>query len=129
MAEAWRSAIFNPAATHSRVVHEVFVPVPRIPSHPVMRHWLRERGGWFDWLRGWWLERKVSRIAQVLLDSFQGIKLIGEEAPRLIVSTGRAKHSRAIGGCQLSRRITVRQRVARGVRSVAITTLPAGHQG
>ena len=34
LAEAWRSAIFNPAATHSRVVHEVFVPVPRIPSSP-----------------------------------------------------------------------------------------------
>ena len=89
MAEAWRSAIFNPTATHSRVMHEVFVPVPRIPSHPVIRHWLHERGGWFGWLRGWWLERKVSRIAQVLLDSFQGIKLIGEDAPRLIVSTGR----------------------------------------
>jgi len=89
MAEAWQKAIFHPAATHSRVMHEVFVPVPRIPSHPVMRHWLRERGDWFDWLRGWWLERKVSRIAQTLLDSFQGLKLIDGETPRVIVSTGR----------------------------------------
>ena len=89
MAEAWQSAIFNPTAIHSRVMHEVFVPVPRIPSHPVIRHWLREQGGWFGWLRGWWLERKVSRIAQALLDSLQGIKLIGEEAARIIVSTGR----------------------------------------
>ena len=70
-------------------MHEVFVPVPRIPSHPVMRHWLRERGGWFGWLRGWWLERKVLRIAQALLDSFQGIELINRDSPKVIVSTGR----------------------------------------
>ena len=89
MAEAWRGAIFNPTATHSRVVHEVFVPVPRIPSHPVMRHWLYERGGWFGWLRSWWLERKVSRIAHVLLDSLRGIKLIDRETPQVIVSTGK----------------------------------------
>ena len=89
MAEAWQNAIFHPTATHSRVMHEVFIPVPRIPSHPVMRHWLRARGGWFGWLRGWWLERKVLRIAQALLESFQGIKLIDREAPKVIVSTGR----------------------------------------
>jgi superfamily II DNA or RNA helicase len=89
MARAWQSAIFNPAATHSRVVHEVFVPVPRIPSHPVMRHWLRERGGWFKRLRGWWLERKVSRIAGVLLDSLQNIDLVDKEAPQVIVTTGK----------------------------------------
>ena len=89
MAEAWRNAIFHPAATHSRVIHEVFVPVQRIPSHPVMRHWLRERGGWFGWLRGWWLERKVLRIAQALLGSFQSIELIDRDSPKVIVSTGR----------------------------------------
>jgi hypothetical protein len=54
-----------------------------------MRHWLRERGGWFGWLRGWWLERKVLRIAQALLDSFQGIELINRDSPKVIVSTGR----------------------------------------
>ena len=90
MAGAWQNAIFHPGATHSRVMHEVFVPVPRIPSHPVLRHWLRERGGWSGWLRGWWLERKVLRIAQALLDSFQGLSLIDSDSPKLIVSTGRA---------------------------------------
>ena len=47
MAQAWRSAIFSPEATRSRVMHEVFVPVPRIPSHPVLRHWMRGEGDWF----------------------------------------------------------------------------------
>jgi superfamily II DNA or RNA helicase len=88
MAEAWQQAIFHPTATHSRVIHEVFVPVPRIPSHPVLRHWLRERGGWFGWLRAWWLERKVLRISQALLGAFQGIKLIDKDSPKVIVSTG-----------------------------------------
>jgi hypothetical protein len=88
LAEAWRSAIFNPEATYARVMHEVFVPVRRIPSHPIMRHWLRGPGGWFDWLRAWWLERKVSRISRVLLDSFAGIELIGSEVPKAIVSIG-----------------------------------------
>ncbi len=127
MAEAWRKAIFNPEAIHSRVMHEVFVPVPRIPSHPVMRHWLREPGGWFGWLRGWWLERRVSRISQALLDSFQGIELIGVIHPRHRFHGGR--HSRAAGGRQLSRGITVRHRVARDLRSVAVTTLSVGDQG
>jgi hypothetical protein len=54
-----------------------------------MRHWLRERGGWFGWLRGWWLERKVLRIAQALLGSFQSIELIDRDSPKVIVSTGR----------------------------------------
>lgn len=76
MAEAWRGAIFNPEAIHSRVMHEVFVPVRRIPSHPIARHWLREPGGWFDWARGWWLERRVSRISLMLLDSFAEIGLM-----------------------------------------------------
>jgi superfamily II DNA or RNA helicase len=89
MAGSWQSAIFSPTATHSRVVHEVFVPVSRIPSHPVVRRWLHGRSGWLDWLRGWWLERKVSRIAHVLLESFQGIKLIDGETPRITVSTGK----------------------------------------
>jgi superfamily II DNA or RNA helicase len=88
MAEAWHNAIFHPAATRSRVVHEVFVPVPRIPSHPVMRHWLRERGGWFDWLRGWMLERRAMRIARALLDSLRTIGLIASDAPSVIVSIG-----------------------------------------
>jgi superfamily II DNA or RNA helicase len=89
MADAWQSAVHHPAATHSRVVHEVFVPVPRIPSHPVMRHWLRGSGGWFRQLRGWWLERKVSSIAQVLLDSLQRLDLIRKETPEAVVSTGK----------------------------------------
>jgi len=88
MAEAWQSAIFNPEATHSRVVHEVFVPVPRIPSHPIMRHWLRGSGGWLGGLRAWWLERKVSLISKALLDAFKGIDLIESVAPKVIVSTG-----------------------------------------
>ena len=88
MAEAWQSAIFNPEATHSRVLHEVFVPVPRIPSHPILRHWLRGSGGWFGGLRAWWLERKVSLISKALLDAFKGIDLIESVAPNVIVSTG-----------------------------------------
>jgi superfamily II DNA or RNA helicase len=87
MADAWREAIFSPEATHSRVVHEVFVPVPRIPSHRVLRHWLRG-GGWFGWLRARWLERKVSRIARTLLDAFADLGLIASIAPEVIVSTG-----------------------------------------
>jgi len=89
MAEAWQNAIFHPTATHSRVMHEVFVPIPRIPSHPVLRHWLRERGGWFGRLRSWWLERKVLRIAQALLESFQAIGQIDKDSREVIVSTGR----------------------------------------
>ena len=89
MADAWQSAVHHPAATHSRVVHEVFVPVPRIPSRPVMRHWLRGSGGWFDRLRGWWLERRVSSIAHVLLESLQGLELIHKETPKVVVSTGK----------------------------------------
>lgn len=88
MAAAWQSAIVNPKATRSRVVHEVFVPVPRVPSHPVMRHWLRGSGGWFGGLRAWWLERKVSRISRVLLDALKGIELIKSAASKVIVSTG-----------------------------------------
>ena len=90
MAEAWQSAIFNPDATHSRVVHEVFVPVPRIPSHPVLRHWLRGSGGWFGGLRAWWLERKVSLISTALLEELKGIGLIESASPAVIVTTGTA---------------------------------------
>ncbi|HLA73210.1 MAG TPA: DEAD/DEAH box helicase family protein [Steroidobacteraceae bacterium] len=89
MAEAWQRAIFHPAATQSRVVSELFIPVPRIPSHPVMRRWLRNQHGWFGRLRGWWLERRTLRIAQSLLESFQGLGLIGQETPGVTVSTGR----------------------------------------
>jgi len=89
MAEAWRSAIFHPEATRSRVMHEVFVPVPRIPSHPVLRHWMRGDGDWFGWLRAWWLERKVSRISRALLESLRAFKLIDSAAAGVIVSTGR----------------------------------------
>jgi superfamily II DNA or RNA helicase len=89
MADAWQSAVHHPAATHSRVMHEVFVPVPRIPSRPVMRHWLRGSGGWFRRMRAWWLERKVSNIAHVLLESLQRLGLIQEETPKVVVSTGR----------------------------------------
>ena len=88
MAERWQKAIFNPAGTHSRVVREVFVPIPRIPSHPVMRHWLRGHDGWFVRLRGWWLERKVLRIAHALLDSFREIHLLEQETITVLVSTG-----------------------------------------
>jgi superfamily II DNA or RNA helicase len=88
MADAWQRAIFHPEAAHSRVVHEVFVPVPRIPSHPIMRHWLRGSGGWFSGLHDWWLERKVSRISKALLDAFKGIGLIESVAPHVMVSTG-----------------------------------------
>jgi len=88
MAEAWQSAIFSPDATHSRVLHEVFVPTLRIPSHPVLRHWLRGSGGWFRGLRGWWLERRVSRISRALLDAFKGIELIESVAPKVVVSSG-----------------------------------------
>jgi superfamily II DNA or RNA helicase len=88
MAESWQRAIFNPEATHSRVMHEVFVPSLRIPSHPVLRHWLRGSGGWFRGLRAWWLERKVSLISRALLDEFKGIELIGSVAPGVIVTTG-----------------------------------------
>jgi hypothetical protein len=88
MAEAWRDAIFHPEAVHSRVMHEVFVPVPRIPSHPIARHWLRGQGGWFDWARAWWLERRMYRISRVLLDALQDLELIQSEAPAVIVSTG-----------------------------------------
>lgn len=88
MSEAWRSAIFNPAATRSRLVREVFIPVPRIPSHPVMRHWLRGEGGWFGGLRRWWLERKIARMSRVLLESLQGLGLIEKQAAQVIVSTG-----------------------------------------
>jgi len=88
MAQAWQDAIFHPEVTHSRVMHEVFVPVPRIPSHPVMRHWLRGPGGWFDWLRAWWLERKVSRIAKLLLDAFEGMGLINSKSSSVTVSIG-----------------------------------------
>jgi hypothetical protein len=45
--------------------------------------------GWFGWLRERWLERKVSLIAHVLLDSLQGIGLLNTGAPRAIVSTGK----------------------------------------
>jgi hypothetical protein len=89
MADAWQRALYHPSSTQSRVMHEVFVPVSRIPSHPVMRHWLHGRGGWFGWLRERWLERKVSLIAHVLLDSLQGIGLLNTGAPRAIVSTGK----------------------------------------
>jgi hypothetical protein len=54
-----------------------------------MRHWLRGRGGWFRRLRGWWLERKVSGIAHVLLDSLQRLNLIHKETPKVVVSTGK----------------------------------------
>jgi len=89
MAQAWQNAIFHPQATHSRVAHEVFVPVPRIPTHPVLRHWLRGEGGWFGGLRAWWLVRKVSRISQVLLDSFKSLELISGDTPGAIVSIGK----------------------------------------
>jgi superfamily II DNA or RNA helicase len=89
MAEAWQRAIFHPAATQSRVVSELFIPVPRIPSHPVMRRWLRDPPGWLGGLRGWWLERRTLRIAQSLLESFQGLGLIGPETPGVTVSNGR----------------------------------------
>jgi hypothetical protein len=88
MAEAWHRAIFNPAATHSRVVHEVFVPVPRIPSHPVVRRWLRGDGGWFDGLRSWWVERRVWRISQALLGSLRELGVIDGESHEVVVSTG-----------------------------------------
>jgi hypothetical protein len=89
MAEAWQRAIFDPAATHSRVAREVFVPRLRIPTHRLLRHWLREEGGWLDWLRVWWLERRVSRIAQALLSSLQGLGLIGEKIPAPTVTLGK----------------------------------------
>jgi hypothetical protein len=89
MAQAWQDAIFHPEATHSRVAHEVFVPVPRIPSHPVLRHWLRGEGGWFSGMRAWWLVRRVSRISRVLLDSFKGLALMAIDTPDAVVSIGR----------------------------------------
>jgi len=89
MAKAWQDAIFHPDAPYSRVAHEVFVPVPRIPSHPVMRHWLRGEGGWFGGLRAWWLERKVSRISRVLLDCLKDLELISSGTPGAIVSLGK----------------------------------------
>ncbi|MES1263550.1 MAG: hypothetical protein ABUL69_04285 [Peristeroidobacter soli] len=89
MAQAWQSAIFHPEATHARVAHEVFVPVPRIPTHPVLRHWLRGEGGWFSGFRAWWLVRKVSRISQALLDSFKDLALIASDTPNAIVSIGK----------------------------------------
>jgi xanthine/CO dehydrogenase XdhC/CoxF family maturation factor len=70
-------------------MHEVFVPVPRVPSHPVLRHWLRGRGNWFGSLRDWWLERKVSRIAHALLDSYRDLGLLDAQAPAVIVATGK----------------------------------------
>jgi len=88
MAQAWQDAIFHADATHARVMHEVFVPVPRVPTHPILCHWLRGQGGWFDWARAWWLERKVSRISQALLDALAGIGLIGSDAPTVVVSIG-----------------------------------------
>jgi hypothetical protein len=88
MAEAWQSAIFHPTATWARVVREVFIPVPRIPSHPVMRHWLRGESGWLSGLRQWWLERRVARIARVLLESLQAMDLIGKVS-QVVVTTGR----------------------------------------
>jgi hypothetical protein len=89
MGEAWQNALVNPSVTHSRVVNEVFVPVPRVPSHPVLRHWLRGRGGWLSRLRHWWLERRVSRIAHAVLESLHGLKLMEEGTSTVIVSTGR----------------------------------------
>jgi hypothetical protein len=87
MAEAWQNAIFHPSVTHSRVAHEVFVPLVRIPSHPVMRHLLSKRGGWLTSIRRWWLARSVFRIAHVLLDSLQREKMIDLSACEVIVST------------------------------------------
>jgi superfamily II DNA or RNA helicase len=89
MAKAWQDAIFHPDATHARVAHEVFVPVLKIPGHPVMRHWLRGESGWFSGLRAWWLERKVSRVSQVLLRSLKSLELIASETPDAIVSLGK----------------------------------------
>jgi superfamily II DNA or RNA helicase len=89
LARAWQSAIFHPEAPHSRLVHEVFVPAPRVPSHPVMRRWLRGRGGWFNWVRTRWLERRVSRIARVLLDSLQHTGVMKAEQPQIGVTTGK----------------------------------------
>jgi hypothetical protein len=82
-------SLVNPSVTHSRVVHEVFVPVLRVPSHPVLRHWLRGRGGWLSRLRQWWLERKVSRIAHAVLESLRSLKLMEAGTSTVIVSTGR----------------------------------------
>jgi len=89
MADAWRNAIFHPEAVHSRVMHEVFLPVPRIPSHPVLRHWLRGQGGWFDWARAWWLERRVSRISNALLEALERNGLLQSKSPHVSVSSGR----------------------------------------
>jgi hypothetical protein len=89
MAEAWQRAIFHPEATHSRVMHEVFVPTPRIPSHPVLRHLLRARGGWLGRLRTWLLERKVARIAHVVLELLRGLRLIDPGLRAVLVTTGK----------------------------------------
>jgi superfamily II DNA or RNA helicase len=88
MADAWRSAIYHPAATNARVVREVFVPLARIPSHPVLRHWLRADGGWFGGWRRWLLERKVARVADALRVSLQDAGLMGAAHSRIVVSTG-----------------------------------------
>ncbi|MEW6305846.1 MAG: DEAD/DEAH box helicase family protein [Verrucomicrobiota bacterium] len=89
MAEQWQKAIFHPQATHARVVHEVFVPIPRIPSHPVLRHWLRNERGWFGWMRAWMLERKVRRIADALLASLKKTKVVSDRARGVEVSLGK----------------------------------------
>lgn len=90
MAQAWKGAIFHPLARHARVVHEVFVPAVRVPSHAVLRHWLRDERGWFDGLRRWMLERKVARIARAVLESLREIGAIAAPQAGVQVSTGRA---------------------------------------
>lgn len=97
MAEGWRRALFHPAATRSRVMHEVFVPVPRLPSRPIARRWLHD-GGWFARLREWWLERRMRRIAWLLLDSLRGLGMIQSPSPEIAVSTGKRDVLVRVGG-------------------------------
>jgi superfamily II DNA or RNA helicase len=89
MAEVWQQALFNPSVRYSRVVNEVLVPIPRVPSHPVFRYWLRWRGGWLERWRQWWLERRVSRIGQVVLESLRSLGLIGDGGATAVVTSGR----------------------------------------